>query len=57
MKKLGAFVFGTVVGAAAGLAAAAYLLPDETLEDLKQKINDNDTLNDLKRSMIIQLKL
>ncbi|MCF1783750.1 DUF1269 domain-containing family protein [Lactobacillus mulieris] len=49
MKKLGAFVFGTVVGAAAGLAAAAYLLPDETLEDLKQKINDNDTLNDLKK--------
>lgn len=48
MKKLGAFVFGTVVGAA-GLAAAAYLLPDETLEDLKQKINDNDTLNDLKK--------
>lgn len=49
MKKLGAFVFGTVVGAAAGLAAAAYLLPDETIEELKQKLDNNETLNDLKK--------
>lgn len=48
MKHIGSFILGTVVGAAAGLVAAAYLLPDGTVDDLKQKVNDNDALKDLK---------
>lgn len=49
MKKLGSFVLGTIVGAAAGLVAAAYLIPEEKVEDLKQKMIDNDALQDLKQ--------
>ncbi|BAQ56868.1 hypothetical protein [Lactobacillus acetotolerans] len=49
MSKFTSFLVGTVVGAAAGFVAGSLLVSDEQLEDLKKKVKDNDTIQDLKK--------
>lgn len=48
MSKVGSFILGSVVGLGAGLVAASMLLPDDTEEELKKKISENDKIQDLK---------
>lgn len=47
MRKVGSFIFGSVIGLGAGLVAAAMLLPDDP-DELKKKISENDKVKDLK---------
>lgn len=49
MGKFTSFLVGTIAGAAAGFLAGSLLVSDEQLDDVKQKIKDNDTLQDLKK--------
>lgn len=49
MGKFTSFVVGTIAGAAAGFIAGSLLVSDEQLDDVKKKIKDNDTLQDLKK--------
>lgn len=49
MSKFSSFLVGTIAGAAAGFLAGSLLVSDEQLDDVKQKIKDNDTLQDLKK--------
>lgn len=49
MKKFASFVLGTVVGSAAGFLAGSLLLTDEQIDDLKKKVKDNETVQDLKK--------
>lgn len=49
MKKLASFVLGAVAGCAAGFIAGSLLVSDEQVDDLKNKIKDNDKLQDLKK--------
>lgn len=49
MKKFASFVLGTVVGCAAGFLAGSLLISDEQVDDVKNKIKDNDKLQDLKK--------
>ncbi|MBD5432086.1 MAG: DUF1269 domain-containing family protein [Lactobacillus sp.] len=48
MSKVGSFILGSVVGLGAGLVAASMLLPDDTEDELKKKIAENDKIQDLK---------
>lgn len=48
MSKVGSFILGSVVGLGAGLVAASMLLPDDTEEELKKKIAENDKIQGLK---------
>ncbi|TSO25947.1 DUF1269 domain-containing family protein [Lactobacillus sp. LL6] len=49
MGKFTSFLVGTIAGAAAGFVAGSLLVTDEQLDDVKKKIKDNDTLQDLKK--------
>ncbi|NRN77190.1 DUF1269 domain-containing family protein [Lactobacillus helveticus] len=49
MKKFASFVLGTVAGCAAGFIAGSLLVSDEQVDDVKNKIKDNDKLQDLKK--------
>lgn len=49
MDKFASFLVGTIAGAAAGFIAGSLLVSDEQLDDVKKKIKDNDTLQDLKK--------
>ncbi len=49
MRKLGSFVFGTIVGSIAGFVAGSLIVNDDQLDEIKAKIKDNDTLQDLKK--------
>lgn len=49
MKKLTSFLLGAVAGCAAGFLAGSLLVSDEQVDDVKNKIKDNDKLQDLKR--------
>lgn len=49
MKKFTSFVLGAVAGCAAGFLAGSLLISDEQVDDVKNKIKDNDTLQDLKK--------
>ena len=48
MKKVFSFALGSVVGLGAGLIAASMLLPDDTEDELKKKISENDKIQNLK---------
>lgn len=56
MRKLGGFLLGSVVGLGVGLIAGSLLLPEETTDDVKKKLAENEKLQDLKRNMIRELK-
>ncbi|MGN1271906.1 MAG: DUF1269 domain-containing family protein [Lactobacillus sp.] len=49
MKKFASFVLGAVAGCAAGFLAGSLLVSDEQVDDVKNKIKDNDKLQDLKK--------
>ncbi|AEG39828.1 hypothetical protein [Lactobacillus kefiranofaciens] len=49
MKKFASFVLGAVAGCAAGFIAGSLLVSDEQVDDVKNKIKDNDKLQDLKK--------
>ena len=49
MKKFAIFLLGAVAGCAAGLLAGSLLVSDEQVDDVKNKIKDNDKLQDLKK--------
>ena len=48
MRKLGGFLLGSVVGLGVGLIAGSLLLPEETTDDVKKKLAENEKLQDLK---------
>lgn len=48
MRKVGSFLLGSIVGVGAGLLAASILLPDETQEEMKKKLAENEKLQGLK---------
>ena len=43
------FLLGAVAGCAAGFLAGSLLVSDEQVDDVKNKIKDNDKLQDLKK--------
>ena len=47
MSKFGSFLLGAVFGAAAGVAAAS-LISDDKLEEVKDKLKSNPNVEDLK---------
>lgn len=49
MKKFASFELGAVAGCAAGFLAGSLLVSDEQVDDVKNKIKDNDKLQDLKK--------
>ena len=49
MKKFASFLLGAVAGCAAGFLAGSLLVSDEQVDDVKNKIKDNDKLQDLKK--------
>ena len=49
MKKFASFWLGAVAGCAAGFLAGTLLVSDEQVDDVKNKIKDNDKLQDLKK--------
>lgn len=49
MKKITSFILGTVVGGAAGFLAGSLLVTDNQIDELKQKVKNNDTVQDLKK--------
>ena len=49
MKKFASFVLGAVAGCAAGFLAGSLLVSAEQVDDVKNKIKDNDKLQDLKK--------
>ena len=49
MSKFSSFLLGTVVGATVGFVAGSLLVDDDQLDDVKQKIKDNEHLQDLKK--------
>lgn len=51
MRKLGGFLLGSVVGLGVGLIAGSLLLPEETTDDVKKKLAENEKLQDLKRKI------
>ena len=48
-KKFASFLLGAVAGCAAGFLAGSLLVSDEQVDDVKNKIKDNDKLQDLKK--------
>lgn len=48
-EKFASFVLGAVAGCAAGFLAGSLLVSDEQVDDVKNKIKDNDKLQDLKK--------
>ncbi|MBP2058581.1 gas vesicle protein [Lactobacillus colini] len=49
MSKAGSFILGSIVGLGAGLIAASLLIPEEKTKEVKEKLRDNDKLQDLKK--------
>ncbi|WEV51502.1 DUF1269 domain-containing family protein [Lactobacillus sp. ESL0731] len=49
MKKFTSFLFGTIVGCAAGFVAGSLFVTDDQVDDLKSKVKNNDTVQDLKK--------
>ena len=49
MKKFASFLLGAVAGCAAGFLAGSLFVSDEQVDDVKNKIKDNDKLQDLKK--------
>ncbi|MBD5429960.1 DUF1269 domain-containing family protein [Lactobacillus sp.] len=49
MSKAGSFIFGSIIGLGAGLVAASLLIPEEKTKEVKEKLRDNDKLQDLKK--------
>lgn len=49
MKKFASFVLGAIAGCTAGFIAGSLLVSDEQVDDVKNKIKDNDKLQDLKK--------
>lgn len=49
MSKFTNFVAGTVLGAAIGFVAGSLLVSDDKIDNVKNKIKDNDKLQDLKK--------
>ncbi|WEV39005.1 DUF1269 domain-containing family protein [Lactobacillus sp. ESL0680] len=49
MKKFTSFLFGTVVGCAVGFVAGSLLVSDDQIDDIKTKVKNNDTVQDLKK--------
>lgn len=49
MKKFASFVLGAIAGCAAGFIAGSLLVSDEQVDDVKNKLKDNDKLQDLKK--------
>ena len=49
MKKFASFVLGTIVGSAAGFLAGSFLVSDDQIDELKKKVKDNETVQDLKK--------
>lgn len=49
MKKFASFLLGAVAGCAAGFIAGSLLVSDDQVDDVKNKIKDNDKLQDLKK--------
>ena len=52
MRKLGGFLLGSVVGLGVGLIAGSLLLPEETTDDVKKKLAENEKLQDLKEKLV-----
>lgn len=49
MKKITNFVLGAIVGGAAGFIAGSLLVSDNQIDELKKKVKNNDTVQDLKK--------
>ena len=49
MKKFVSFVLGTIVGTAAGFLAGSLLVSDDQIDELKKKVKNNETVQDLKK--------
>jgi gas vesicle protein len=49
MKKITSFILGTVIGGAAGFLAGSLFVTDNQIDELKQKVKNNDTVQDLKK--------
>ncbi|WEV40188.1 DUF1269 domain-containing family protein [Lactobacillus sp. ESL0681] len=49
MKKTTSAILGTIIGCAAGFVAGSLLVSDDRVEDLKRKVKENPTANDLKQ--------
>lgn len=49
MKKITNFVLGAIVGGAAGFIAGSLLVSDNQIDELKKKVKNNDTIQDLKK--------
>ena len=49
MKKFASFVLGTIVGSAAGFLAGSFLVSDDQIDELKKKVKNNETVQDLKK--------
>lgn len=49
MKKITSFILGTIVGSAAGFLAGSLLVTDSQIEELKKKVKNNETVQDLKK--------
>ena len=49
MKNFANFVLGTIVGSAVGFLAGSLLVSDEQIDELKKKIKNNETVQDLKK--------
>jgi gas vesicle protein len=49
MKKITSFILGTVIGGAAGFLAGSLLVTDNQIDELKQKVKNNETVQDLKK--------
>lgn len=49
MKKITSFIFGTIVGGAAGFLAGSLFVTDNQIDELKKKVKNNETVQDLKK--------
>lgn len=49
MRKFTDFVLGAIVGGAAGFLAGSLLVSDNQIDELKRKVKNNDTVQDLKK--------
>lgn len=49
MKKITSFILGTIVGSAAGFLAGSLLVTDNQIDELKKKVKNNETVQDLKK--------
>lgn len=49
MKNFANFVLGAIVGSAVGFLAGSLLVSDEQIDELKKKVKNNETVQDLKK--------